>query len=194
VTGGACSGSDPVNVILSIPADLVLQNITVAGGQTNCYNATQTIAVAGSGTTFEVQANASVTMIAGQKINYLPGTRVWSTGYLHGYITTNGQYCNAIAAPMVGTALEEPAEATEEGSLFVLYPNPSTGAFTLYIPGFQQQESTRVLIYGIFGEKLLEQEAPSATCRFSLSGRSSGIYVIRVISSAQSTAKKLIIR
>jgi len=89
-----------------IPATVTLLNIVVAGGETNCYNALQTIYVSGTGDTFTVQAGGSATMITGQNIVYLPGTTLDSGGYMHGYITITGNYCTNPSNPVVNNPVQ----------------------------------------------------------------------------------------
>ena len=101
-------------------------------GKVNCYSAAQTIYVAGSGTTFEVQTGGSATMIAGQNILYRPTSRVLQGGYLHGYITTGSEFCGTQAAPMVAMVSgEEESTPALGGASVKVYPNPTTGSFTL---------------------------------------------------------------
>jgi len=77
-------------VISGPPSTLALQNISVPGGTSVCSDATQTITVAGGGTSYSVQNGADVTLIAGQNILILPTTTISSGGYLHAFITTSG--------------------------------------------------------------------------------------------------------
>ncbi len=76
-----------------IPAIVSLENVSMGSGQNSCFNAAQTIYIAGNGTTFSVQSGGSAMMIAGHNILYRPSTHIASGAYMHGYITTNGQYC-----------------------------------------------------------------------------------------------------
>lgn len=193
VGSAGCSGSDAVNVIVSVPTDLVLQNITVGSTQVNCYNATQTIVVAGSGTIFEVLGGGRATMIAGLKINYLPGTKVYNNGYMRGYITTSGQFCNTMDAPLVGTEVEEPIPPATDQSMFKVYPNPTTGRFTLDLTDDGSEGNVYVAVYGIYGELILRDEMTvKSPMEFSLSGKPSGIYFVRVVNGSKGHTKKLI--
>ncbi len=76
-----------------IPQTLSVLDKIILSSETQCYNALETITVAGFGAAFEVQSGGSATFVAGQNIRYLPGSRVLSGGYMRGYITTDGQYC-----------------------------------------------------------------------------------------------------
>jgi hypothetical protein len=162
---------------------------------TNCYNATETILVAGGGRTFTVENGGSVTMIAGQKILMLPKTGVESGGYLHAYISTS--FCDAVPTAMVAAPVrteELPQPSMQESSFFKVYPNPTTGNLTLEISGNVPASATvRIEIYSMQGERLLhEQYSGERKHELSLNGRPAGIYFIRVLSGGTSGSVKII--
>ena len=66
----------------NVTANTQLTGYTGAG-EALCINALQTITVAGGGTPYIVYSDGSVTLIAGQNIRFLDGTRVFSGSYLH---------------------------------------------------------------------------------------------------------------
>jgi len=170
-----------------------LTNITIGAQTTVCYNAGQTITVAGSGTTFTVQSGGDVTMIAGQNILLLDGTTVQSGGHLWGYISVSGPYCVTPSSPVTAPLLaEEPATVPEpENNLFRIYPNPTTGKFTLELNPDIKNTVATVKIYGLMGDLVFKEEMTGvAKTEFSLGDKSNGIYIIRVmIGDRISTAK-----
>ncbi|MCX6269459.1 MAG: T9SS type A sorting domain-containing protein [Bacteroidetes bacterium] len=188
-----CAGSDVMDVVVGvITSDLTLQGITISNSG-NCSNALQTITVAGGGTTYIVQATGSVTMIAGQKISYLNGTKVYLGGNLHGYITTSGQYCNTLLAPMVASAVEEILPSSQDESFFKVYPNPTTGRFTLELSDENLSGQVYVALFGTCGEKILEDEMTGESKKeFSLSGKPTGFYFIRVVNGKNGLTKKIL--
>jgi len=193
VSTSGCVGADPVDVIIAVPLILSLQNITVGNGQSHCYDAIQTMSVAGNGSTFLVQSGGSVTMIAGEKINYLPGTLVNSGGYMHGTITASGQYCYTLDTPLVANALDESIVPPPDGSRFNVYPNPTPGQFAIDLPGDSQQGSVYVTVYGIHGERIFGEEINDLKHKeFTLAGKPCGIYLIRAVSGNKSVTTKLI--
>jgi uncharacterized protein (TIGR02145 family) len=176
----------------SVPSTQTIQNISIPNGQTNCYNATQTITVAGGGTNFTVQNGGSVTIIAGESISYLPGTTVQSGGYMWGYIAPNGPYCVNPSIP-IATATEDKIPVSSEQSSFKIFPNPTAGNFILELKGVIPANKVTVDVYGIWGEKMLSSELnEERSHEFSLSNRPAGVYLIRVITGDKSETSRII--
>jgi hypothetical protein len=196
VTGSnGCIALDPVTVKVVISPTLSLQNLTVGNGVTYCYNATQIITVAGGATTFTVQNGGSATLIAGQKISFLPGTTVLSGGYMHGYITTNGQFCygNLPSMLLTGTQETETVLPAAADHLFSVYPNPTSGEFILDFPGENKAINGYAELLGMRGEKIEGKVLTgNGTFGFNLSGKPAGLYFIRVISGNRSETGKII--
>ena len=110
-----------------VPVNTAVTGI-VAADKDTCYNAFQTITVAGNGTTFIVQNGGSATMIAGQKIIYREGTTVEPGGNLHGYITIKGPYCGTMATSIVSVGSVENLPPLTSAPFFLkVYPNPASG-------------------------------------------------------------------
>ncbi|MEI6433813.1 MAG: T9SS type A sorting domain-containing protein [Bacteroidota bacterium] len=172
-----------------------LENITIGDGTTICYNATNTITVAGNGAPFTVQSGGNVTLIAGHSIRFMPGATVVSGGYLRGYITPNGTYCASPASPVNTTLTTEelPTTAQTETTIFKVYPNPTSGKFTLEFNADFKDVQANVRIYSILGEEVLyENLSGDRKTEFSLSGRSNGVYIIRVMMGDQMGMAKII--
>ena len=178
---------------ITVPENLTVQNETVSGE--NCYNATQTITVAGGETTFLVEATGSATFIAGQNILFLPGTKVLAGGYLHGYIAPGGPFCGAAASTMVTKTVEavEEIPAIQSGEFFTVYPNPTNDKFYLELDPSYRDANIIVHIYGMVGG-LVQKEQLTGNNRyeFSLSGKNSGVYFIRVMAGDRLETKKII--
>lgn len=187
-TSGCHSVSPTVYPVRVLPPSLVMvQNITVGAGQSMCYDAVQTIVVAGSGTHFIVQSGGSATFIAGQNIMILPGTTVQNGGFLHGYITTNGMYCGMSMPSIVTvpTAVEPPATEVPLNK-FKVYPNPNPGIFYVECPGERVNIDSRIDIYSMKGERIFTSELREGiTHKVSIEGRPTGIYILRIISGDQ---------
>jgi hypothetical protein len=152
--------------------------------------------IAGNGTSYIVEPGGSMTHIAGQRISYLPGTKVQSGGYLHGYISNT--FCNPYnhpAAAVIAGNGEQPDPLKQENSTFMIYPNPTSGRFTLELKGDAPPSQVHVEIFSILGEKIQSTELPVERKQvFSLADKPSGVYVVHVSSGAYSETQKIIKR
>jgi hypothetical protein len=171
-----------------------LSNNTLPNGQDTCFNALQTITVAGGETTFTVENGGSAILIAGQNILFLPGVTVAEGGYLHGYITEANEFCSGDApVAAVKSGVEERAEnGGKQG--FRLYPNPTTGSFTIELAGNTVPADASLEIYGIRGERVLKTNLSGLNRQtISLQGQPTGLYFIRLVSDGKSVTGKIII-
>ena len=194
----AASGVLPIvssgTITATVQPTLTIQSVAVAGGQSACYNAAQTITVAGNGTAFVVLAGGSATMIAGQNIIYLPGSVVVAGGYMLGTITTTNQFCLPPPVPAVAAATgDEPhAGSVETGSCRV-YPNPTEGPFTVEFSGDNAAEPRSVEIFGMRGERVLKSvPGTEAKQLFSLEGYPAGIYLLKFVSGERTGTVKIV--
>jgi hypothetical protein len=195
-TGDGCvATSNTVTMIVGgIPANINLQNITVLDGRDKCYDALQNIYVAGGGTTFTVQPGAVATMIAGLKIVYQPGTSVVSGGKMRGYITTNGEYCDAKSVLISGSTEGMPGSPfSGDFSFFRIFPNPTSGNFTLEPKGDKSIGNINVYIFNLFGEKIISTEISGVDKHeFQFSEIPAGIYFVNVIAKDYQETIKLV--
>jgi len=181
-----------------IPAERIIQNVTVYNGEIRCYDATQTIVTAGSGTTFIVQNGAVVYLIAGQNIIMLPGTHFMNGSYVHAYIDLTGEYCRNPKALV--SINEEEAQSKEvpgaswiKENFFKVYPNPTTGQFTLELNDVAEFSTIKVEIFSLVGENIFIAELPAIRqYLLDLSAKQPGIYLIRVLQGGDVGVVKLI--
>lgn len=184
------------NVIVEGTIPPVPEFLTVTGEVTNgssCFNATNTITVGGSAP-WTVMPGASATLIAGQKISFLPGTTVLNTGYMHGYIAVDGPWCTTSKMPEVAaTGTEEPTPVSLEQTYFSIYPNPTTGNFTLVQKGDNQYGNVKVEVYGMRGDKVLStQMIGEKKHEFVTSTLPTGLYFVKVVADNYTETIKLI--
>jgi len=175
-----------------------LQNMIIEGGQFNCFEATQTLRLAGNGTIFKVQNGGSVNLIAGQNISFMPGVNVYHGGYLHGHITTNGQYC--IPFKNQTAYYDEKERPDSNGSVsnvgkafFTVYPNPTTDKFTLLLNNPYGSISMQLIIYGVMGEQIFNKEILiTDKYEFSLTNQRPGMYIVHVTQAEMTGCVKVI--
>ncbi len=191
VTSGqaAVYGADMTFTTPGVPATVTVTN-TISND--TCFNATQTITVAGTPGTFVVTPAGHVTMIAGQNIIFLPGTQVQPGGYLHGYISN--QYCMPVKSPTLAEkSVEAESPVTTPQSFFKIYPNPTTGVFTLEVQGEAETGIVNVEIFGMHGDKILSTEiSGNGKHELSLAGKPVGMYFIRMISGSKTETSRIL--
>ena len=184
---GCCNG-------VVIPANIDVTG-DVGAGESVCKDATQTISVAGSGAFFHVHEGGSVTMIAGQNIRFLDGARIYPGGFLHAYITTTDAYCCAIGSNLMQKSADQNSKITETtvGSFFRIYPNPANDKFCLELNPALKDTKTTVHISGMVGDLIQRKVVTGNTLyEFSLGGKPTGIYYIRVMAGDRIETKKII--
>jgi hypothetical protein len=80
-----------------------------------------------------------------------------------------------------------------QDSFFRIYPNPTKDRFTVELDRKAVNDKIQVEIYDMKGTRILwEQFSEEYTHDFSLSGRTGGIYLIRVISGAESGTTRIV--
>jgi hypothetical protein len=171
-----------------------VQNDTVQTGQIICYQSTGTLVVAGGGTSVAVQSGGRATFVAGKNILFMPGTLAVSGSYLHGYISTNGQYCGKPSAPESDTDTIPEADAPRAAaSSFRVWPNPTNGNVLLEMNGMETDGKFRLEIYTSEGVKLFSGElAGTGPHECKLTGYPAGIYFLQVFSENNNEAVKII--
>jgi hypothetical protein len=174
----------------------VCPNITVTGTVSTvvCYNATNTITVAGTPTTFIVSApTGNATFIAGVKILFEPGTHVEYGAYMHGYISTT--YCSG-SKSLEGPVAEIKPEETQMNlshAYFNLYPNPTSGNFTLEQKGDKTYGMVKVEIYSMNGKKVMtENIVGEKKHEFNFSDLPVGLYFVKIVADEYVETIKLI--
>ncbi len=193
VLNGSTTALDVCLDLAGPPATTTVQNITVLSGQSNCFNATQTITVAGSGTSFIVNSGGTANMIAGINIIYLPGTLVYAGGYLHGKIAPDGPFCGAKSASFVSSGKDEETPVITEKAGLKVYPNPTNGKFRIELTGNIQAEITRIDIFGLHGESVLSEAGSGAAVNeFSIADKPAGIYFVKVMAGKNLLTGKIV--
>ncbi|MCX6265939.1 MAG: T9SS type A sorting domain-containing protein [Bacteroidetes bacterium] len=186
----ACPTTANATVNLSgVPVNNTIQDITLTGSE--CYDATNTITVAGGGTSFIVSPTGSATFIAGVKISFLPGTKVQSNGYLLGKISTS--YCGAATMMQAHVTGQDETPFSPVQSFFTIYPNPTNGNFTLVQKGDRQYGNVNVAVYGMHGEKVLSmQMIGEKKHEFVASELPAGLYFVKVVADDYTETIKLV--
>ena len=178
---------DNITVDDAIPAFVTVDGEEVTSGQTNCYDATNTLTLQNS----TVRDGGSATFIAGEMIRILPDVHAESGSYMHCYISKT--FCDGKKAPSIPevAAVETTPNAIEQAG-FLLFPNPTTGDFTLMRKGDLTGDVT-VQIYGMRGDRVMtERMTGEKSHLFSLSGMPDGLYFVKVTTEGVVETMKVI--
>jgi hypothetical protein len=187
----------------STPGNSSIQNVTLNDGDSECYDATQSITVAGGGTTFYMMDGSSANMIAGNSISFLPGTHVYSGAELHAWISPGGPYCMSspiVSNPEVSIKAELEYENIAVSNkplknvLFEFYPNPTTGSLNVLFDQEVYENGALILeLYNFKGEIIMEDKLISQNkYQFNMSELPSGIYHLCVFNNKFRQTQKVI--
>ena len=145
-TTGSPATSNVVNIIVPEVCPTTFVTGVVGSGEITCYDATQTITVAGGGTTFTVNEGG-----------------------------------------------QEDPEALLQKASFKLWPNPTTGKFTLEQTGGSPASNVAVAIYGMHGEKVMIRELTGQKRHeLSIEEFPAGLYFVKVVAGEYTGTIKLI--
>ncbi len=181
------------NILVTGNGVPVIRNVnSLTSSGTQCFDATETIMVAGNDDVFTIEDEANMEMIAGRNVLFYPGTMVEQGGYLHAYIAPNGPYCPQPSKPsIVGENSENTLSPNQ--SFFSVYPNPTTGEFTLALHEYNPSEKTGVEIYNMNGEKIISVSfTDQEKYLFCPGSIPPGIYLVRVLSISRNGSCRVV--
>ena len=183
-------------------SSITVQNIVITGSETECFNATGTITVAGAGTTVVVSPGAQATFIAGQKIIFNPGFSSIVGSYTDAHITTTNNYCDSQQSMLETESIEthssqEKAVATNEltddnsNIAISIYPNPTNGNTTIDFMGVET--TADIMVLNFQGGKVLSTSCNnSTTANIDISNMPQGMYVIVIKTQLGVVTKRLV--
>lgn len=179
------------------PATQELTNIAIGSGITTCYDAISNLNLAGNGSTFVVNNGGSVSLVAGQKISIFPGTRVFSGGYLHAWITTNGSYCGSMAKSLVDAGDSEeptlPGSISDDLPAVKVYPNPTMADLKVDLLRVDAGIPVIVDLYGLNGSHLYGHTTVGGVVETLPTGSlPAGFYVVHVRFAGRSGVFKVV--
>ncbi len=195
-----------------VPATRNLTTTDLNQGEDQCFGATETITLAGGGTIFIVENGTGVELVAGNIILMLPGTYVHQGGYLHSRIAENDDdFCNPPESMLAAETLHKPHQHPDNGikndaadallpetdiniePFLKIYPNPTTGIFTIEWQHNEKLADVCITILNMQGNMIYVNNAIKVSqLKFDLSAQPQGIYFVRVVMGSEVISKKVI--
>ncbi len=181
----------------TIPAVLPLTNTVIGPGNAQCFAATQSITAGGNGGIFTILPGGAADLVAGQVVSFQPLAMISQGGYMHAWITTDGQFCGTasksiVAGPLAGDA-PQPVLVRPGDPFFRIYPNPAADRLTVEFGGEGTGSSLDLVIYNLNGIAVLRKTFPGGCrARVSLEGWPEGIFMVCARSGNRSGQAKIV--
>ncbi|MBE0662434.1 MAG: T9SS type A sorting domain-containing protein [Bacteroidales bacterium] len=171
-------------------------NLVIEDGNSACFDSEDKVVLAGGGTNFLLESGASLELAAVNSIILKDGFRAHAGSYGHFFIDPNGDFCNPPNLLSIeDESFIEPIHEVAEGKSTNLYPNPTSGNFTLNLIGFDNEVPTIVEIFGTMGERVFTDNLSGKTnLHFNLEDRPNGMYIVRVLNGDDVSVQKIIKR
>jgi subtilisin family serine protease len=182
----------------TLPLNLVLGDMIVYSNNDTCYSATNHIVVAGEGTLYTVESGALVEMVAGQSIQFLPGTHIHTGANLYGRIAEGGDYCNSPESLLASFADEQETEMpvaviASDVPFYRVYPNPTKGNLWFELTGAHISDNVDIVVYSLLGERILHVSLNGAVQHtFDLMHMPVGMYLLYIVKNDEVFIEKII--
>ncbi|HPR33787.1 MAG TPA: T9SS type A sorting domain-containing protein, partial [Prolixibacteraceae bacterium] len=202
IDGTTNDGYPFLNEPQGTPVDYVFTNSTIADGENACFNALNTVTVAGDDGPVVLENNSVVTLIAAQSIHFLHGFHAQNGSYLDAHITTTASFCDQaglipdVLPPVVKSqnleSLVEEQALQPDIKKMKLYPNPCSGMVTAsltHCPGLSELSilsSSGAVVYRTYIADTPETVHPISFLR-------RGLYLVRIRNGASTLTQKLLI-
>jgi hypothetical protein len=175
-----------------VPENRTLANIVIESEQAECYDALNTVTVAGDGKSFIVNDGGSATLIAGEKIVFLPDVRVAQGGYMKAFISTDESYCGpGSKTTEISAGTGNDKEQTDQ-LLFTVYPNPTSGKVSILLRSHTPEGTAVIKVYSSMGKIVKTCEISLPADEITLELDHPGIYFVRLITHDRSGTCKII--
>jgi hypothetical protein len=190
-----------IHIKNAIPENRSIVDQSAISTNVQCFNAYNAITIAGGSSSVSFPINSSITLIAGQTINFLPGFHAEQGSYMYASITTNNTFCNGVIGNQIVNQQSEKGRVVEslpdqpifkgEKSIKV-YPNPNNGQFTLELSNIDSNAS--VCIYNLLGTRVYQSAiTENNSQKVDLLGIKKGIYIVKITDRKEQFTKKVIV-
>jgi len=187
--------------VVSILENITVNNTTLYDGDIECYNAFQTITVAGDNQVL-IENGATAEFIAGQSIRFLSGFSAQSGSYVNASITISNSFCSGSSSQSIVSAqtFSKSIENDETEKVVCeyrisdmkVYPNPNPGRFIIELIQFENM--IPVIVYNSMGMVVYNEELnPAIINEINIPNLRNGIYFIKAYCKEGQLVQKIIV-
>lgn len=183
--------------------NITVQYQIMIKNQLYCFVVTNTITVAVSGTTINIQSGGEATFIAGNKIIFNEGFTAHLGSYANAYITTTGDYCSQQQnmAPAANEIIGEDESTTfkdleisssDDNNLNInIYPTPTRGEFVIDFSG--KQVTAEISMHNYFGAIVYNETIHEQTTKkINISDMPMGMYIVAINCEGERIVRKIV--
>ena len=166
---------------------IILEDRVVTPAHNLCWDATNSITAAGSGTTFIVENGAWAEFIAGDHITLKDGFHAHDGSYFKASI---GGSC---PPPPTSPANNEMIDI--ENEMIKIYPNPCDGRFNIDFINIAPDQQITLYVYNLPGDEVFtKQIIVEGSLEMDFSYLDKGLYILKVNTGINSLFTKVIIK
>jgi hypothetical protein len=187
--------------LAEVPTTNVVSDTVVGNGKSACFDALDSIIVAGDGTSVEFQSGSVVDLIAGKRILLKSGFHAFEGSAFDASITTNSTYCSSSSSSYSYNPVEKsvllnntPLKNNNGNQPYIkVYPNPNNGLFNLQLSGFKGKTDIRMI--NLMGKTVYQTILnEDNTMEVGLPALPRGIYSVKANNGTTVQTIKMIIR
>ena len=160
-----------------------------------CRWAPQTVYTAGDGDHFLTLPSSLLMIVAAENVIMLPGTHFLQGSQVHVFIDDD-DYCNPSKLHILASRPSGDINIHEFASneaAFRIYPNPTSGWFTLEFKDANMLSTVHLEIFNIFGKQIMSAELPGKKHqKLDISYHPPGIYLIRFMMGGETWVEKVL--
>lgn len=178
-----------------------LADILILEGSDTCFEALQSLSLAGSNTYFSVEAGGAAYLVAGSNILMLAGTHFQNGSSVMAFIEQGENLCNSLLSSEPEGFFEDGLLSISDpqpdsGKLFSIFPNPGNGLFTLAFDAQWKQQRISLQIVNLLGDVVLLRDFRLLQPRyeFNLTALPKGVYIISAQSGNKIEFDKVVIQ
>lgn len=198
---------DDVKISAEVPAvskNLSIADTIVRENELICFNAFDSIVLAGEGPSVIFKSGSAVEIIAGKTIRFLPGFYAESGSALNAHITTDSSFCSLQPAQdriyhqvteksqSPDLLLRSSTLVDEQGKQIKVYPNPNNGQFFVDLVNFSGP--TSLIVTSLTGSVVYQTQTCEKTQLIDPGTRSKGVYLLIVRNGKSFYSRKVVIR